>query len=808
LAAVAVWLVAVATAGPNAAAPAPQAPGASTLGAGSAPAAFQPVIKQYCMTCHNERLKTADLLLDNANFENVPADAELWEKVIRKLRMGAMPPQGTPRPDDATLKAFVSSLEGTLDASYQARVDPGRSPIHRLNRAEYRNAITELLDIDVDVEQLLPADDSGYGFDNISDILKISPLLVSRYLAAAEKISAVAVGDPEIPAETRMWLIPGDESQDHHVPGMPLGTIGGIKAHYNFPLDAEYEFKATLWDSEFGGPRGLSGLDEPYRYEITIDGKTVHSVAVGGREFNDLNYRSVASAAKAAEDRMRTRVHVMAGPHDVTFHLVPPTTMGVTQEHLQPTIRSSMDSQETFGALRLNSVVLSGPADPTGPGDTPSRRRIFTCRPAEPRDEGGCATTILAGLARRAYGRALTTAERDELLGFYRRARTARLFEGAVQAALPRILSGPEFLIRNHAAPVNVVDGGTYQITDAELASRLALFLWSSIPDDDLLNAVSQGKLRSPAVLEQQVRRMLRDPRAEALVKNFAGQWLWLRNLSGVTPDLYGYPDFDDNLRQSFLRETELFFGSVMREDRPVLNLLDADYTFVNERLAKHYGIPNVYGPRFRRVTLMDENRRGLFGQGSLLTVTGVGTAPVQRGKWVLSQLFNSPPPPPPPNVPALEQSESATAHSVRQMLEVHRKNVPCSNCHRLMDPIGLALENFDAIGAWRTSDHGEPIDVSTVLFNGEKIEGPVGLRNALLKHPEIFVGSLTEKLMTYGLGRGVEAHDMPAVRAVVREAAKSDYRFSSLIFGIIKSVPFQMRVKGTQPLQTATSVH
>ena len=655
-----------------------------------------------------------------------------------------MPPQGMPRPDETTLKGFVASLENTLDASYRANLNPGRSPAHRLNRAEYRNAIRELLAIDVDVDQWLPADDTSYGFDNISDILRISPLLVSRYLTAAEKISAVAVGDPEIASETRTWKIPFDTSQDRHVPGLPLGTIGGIRFQYNFPLDAEYEFKTETWDSEFGGTRGLSGLEQPYTFEVTVDGEKVYSTTVGGTEFNDLNYRSTADAMKAAEERMSGRVAVKAGPHDVTFHIVPPSSKGITQEHLQPTIRSSPDAQETLGAPRLTSVLISGPVNPTGSGDTPSRRKIFTCRPASSRDELSCATTILSTIARRAYGRALTAVERDELLDFYRRARADRPFEGAIQAALPRILSGPEFLIRNHAAPARVAAGAVYPITDAELASRLALFLWSSIPDDELLDLATQGKLRNPGVLEQQVRRMLADKRSDALVKNFAGQWLWLRNLPNVSPDLYGFPDFDDNLRKSFVTETELFFGSIVRDDRSALTLLNADYTFVNERLARHYGIPNVYGPRFRRVTLTDENRRGLLGQGSILTVTGVGVAPVQRGKWVLSQLLNSPPPPPPPDVPALEQSASATAHSVRQMLEVHRNNAVCATCHRMMDPIGLALENFDAVGKWRTTDSdvaNRRVDDAVQRRKGEWTRrapaGAVGPPGGVRRHPD-----------------------------------------------------------------------
>jgi mono/diheme cytochrome c family protein len=794
--AVAVWLGALATVGTNAA---PQA------APPQAPTEYQATVKQYCVTCHNERLKTGDLVLDKVNLDNVAADAQVWEKVIRKLRLGAMPPQGMPRPDEATLKAFVASLDNTLDASYRAHVNPGRSPVHRLNRAEYRNAIRELLAIDVDVDQWLPADDTSYGFDNISDILRISPLLVSRYLTAAEKISAVAAGDPDIVAETRIWKIPFDTSQDRHVPGMPLGTIGGIRFHYNFPLDAEYEFKTETWDSEFGGTRGLSGLEQPYTFEVTVDGEKVYSATVGGTEFNDLNYRSTADAMKAAEERMAGRVRVKAGPHDVTFQIVPPSSKGITQEHLQPTIRSSPDAQETLGAPRLTSVLISGPVNPTGPGDTPSRRKIFTCRPTASRDELACATTILSTIARRAYGRSITAVERDELLDFYRRARADRPFEGAIQAALPRILSGPEFLIRNHAAPARVAAGAVYQITDAELASRLALFLWSSIPDDELIDVAAQGKLKDPVVLEQQVRRMLKDPRSDALVNNFTGQWLSVRSLKTSEPVVNLFPDFDDNLRNAFQREVELFFGSVVQEDRSAIDLLTADYTFVNERLAKHYGIPNIYGPRFRRVALTPDldMRRGLLGKGALLTVTSQAarTSPVIRGKWFLTTFLGVSPPDPPPNVPAIKEKPADStgnlkAPTMRQTLEAHHANPTCATCHKTFEPMGFALENFDAVGGWRTLDEGQPIDATGVVPDGTKLSGVATLRDLTVRYQDQFVRVIAEKLVTYALGRGVEYQDMPLVRSIVRDSAASKYRFSSLIFGIVKSQAFQMNMK------------
>ncbi|HZA37279.1 MAG TPA: DUF1592 domain-containing protein, partial [Vicinamibacterales bacterium] len=599
--------------------------------ASAPPNAHATLVEKYCVTCHNERAKTGGLVLDPATLHDVPGNSAVWEKVIHKLRLGAMPPQGRPRPDEDTSLAFVRSLEETLDARYASRPHPGRSPVHRLNRAEYGNAIRELLDLNVDVSALLPADSASHGFDNVSDTLKVSPLLLSRYLAAAEKVSAVAIGDPDIGAEALMFNVPKEASQDQYAEGMPLGTQGGMVVDHNFPLDAEYSFRAELWATYAGGARGLEGHDRPYHFVITIDGEEVLRAPLGGKQGNDLGYRTAGGAIKDASDRMQARVRVAAGPHRVGFGFLKTTVAG-TQENISPAVRASIGVFEPYGAPKLQHVFIGGPFNATGPGDTPSRRRIFVCRPSSsPRenapssvDEERCARRIVETLGRRAFSRALTDVEIDDLLELYRAGRKGGTFDKGIQAALPRILAGPEFIYRAHPQPPGVRPGESYRISDAELASRLALFLWSSIPDEELLDHATAGRLRRPRVLEQQVRRMLADPRSTALVENFAGQWLYLRNLERTAPDVIDFSEWDDNLRQAFARETEMFFASIVQEDRSVLDLLTADYTFVNERLAKHYGIPSIYGPRFRRVTVSDENRRGLLGHGSILTVTSV----------------------------------------------------------------------------------------------------------------------------------------------------------------------------------------
>jgi hypothetical protein len=753
------------------------------------------LLDQYCVTCHNEKLKTAGLLLDKADPSNVALDPETWEKVVRKVRAGAMPPAGMPRPDQAGMERFAVSLETSLDRAAAERPNPGRTPVHRLNRAEYANAIRDLLSIDVDVTSLLPADDESYGFDNIAETLRMSPVLLERYLSAARKISRLAVGDTNIIPSYDTYRVRPDLGQDEHIEGLPLGTRGGLLIHHNFALDGEYDFKTKL---ALNTSAKVRGLDYPNDFVITVDGAIVHRATIGGKADEDASDDNSSDGENSILARLETKVPIKAGPHTVGIAFIQKTSAqpdGV----MEPYLRSTVDPLEQRGVPLIDNVSIGGPFDATGPGDTPSRRRIFVCRPASGADEVPCAKKIIATLARRAYRKPVGDAEMERLLGFYQQGRNEGNFDQGIESALRFLLTDPKFVFRFERDPANVAAGAAYRVSDLELASRLAFFLWSSIPDDELLAVAAQGKLRDPAVLEAQVRRMLADPRSEALVSNFAGQWLYLRNVRGANPNIEEFPDFDDNLREGFRRETELFFDSIIHEDRSVLDLLSANYTFVNERLARHYGIPNVYGSRFRRVIIADDARRGLLGQGSFLLVTSYATrtSPVLRGKWILENGLGTPVPPPPPNVPALKDNAPGEKPlTVRERLEEHRKNPACAVCHKIMDPVGFALENFDAVGQWRDSDAGNPIDASGVLVDGTKVDGPVALRNAIAKRPETFAGTMTEKMLTYALGRGLEYYDMPAVREIVREMSKSDYHFSALIDGIVKSAPFQMRVK------------
>jgi Protein of unknown function (DUF1592)/Protein of unknown function (DUF1588)/Protein of unknown function (DUF1587)/Protein of unknown function (DUF1585)/Protein of unknown function (DUF1595)/Planctomycete cytochrome C len=763
------------------------------------PSAERALLDRYCVTCHNERVKTAGLLLDRMDLDRVPESAEVWEKVLRKLGGGMMPPPGAPRPDQAGIAALVSYLETSIDRAALTRPNPGRSPLHRLNRSEYANAIRDLLALDVDATALLPADDEANGFDNIADVLKVSPSLIEQYLTASRKIASLAVGDPHIVPVSSVYRVPPDRAQADHVEGLPLGTRGGLLVHHSFPLDADYDFRVNLLQNIVGY---VPGLEWPHQLEISVDGERVFTAPVGGEEDNKLSDTNLALAKETLDSRLRARIHVKAGQRAVTVAFIRKSS-AESVEPLQPFTRD-LDMQNMNGIPLIEHVQIAGPFNPTGPGDTPSRRRIFICSPsrgglpaASAREEAGCARTILSTLARRAYRRPVDT-EIDTLLGFYESGRKQGTFDSGIESAVRFILTSPKFIFRDEPDPPNVEAGAVYPVSDLELASRLSFFLWSSLPDDQLLTAASQGKLKDPAVLERQVRRMLADSRSSALVDNFAAQWLFVRNLQSFQPDTATFPNFDDNLRQGFRQETGLFFESVMRGDRSVMDLLTADYTFVNERLARHYGIPGVYGSRFRRVTLTDENRRGLLGQGSVLSVTSYPnrTSPVLRGKWILENILGTPPPPPPPNVPTLrENGEDGKVMSVRERLEEHRKNPACATCHRVMDPLGFSLENFDATGAWRTKEaRGVGVDASGRLADGTPVDGPVALRMALVKHPEQFVRTMTEKLLTYGLGRGIESCDMPAVRAIARDAARQNYRFSELIMGIVKSTPFQMK--------------
>jgi hypothetical protein len=764
------------------------------------PAAQQrALIDKYCVTCHSEKLKTGGLVLEKLDTTKVGDRAELWEKVVLKLRGGMMPPPALPRPDKASLDGLATWAENELDRAYLSHSNPGRVGLHRLNRAEYGNAIRDLLGLDVDPAELLPADDSNFGFDNIADALTVSPVLLERYLSAAWKITSVAIGDPKITPTTQTFRVRADASQDQHVEGLPIGTRGGLLIKYNFPLDAEYLFKVRFWSNTVNTVRGL---ELPSQVEITLDGARVKLVTIGGPDDANLGNVNPTASAEQISKRVELQIPVKAGPHNVAIAFLQKTT-GPTVDMLQPFGREKLDPVNTAGIPEVDFMSVTGPINPTGPGDTPSRRQILTCHPAGNADAVPCARKILTTLARKAYRRPVTDAETERLMNYFQRGRNeGGSFDAGVETALAFMLVNPQFLFRTEADPPNAAPGTAYRISDLELASRLSFFLWSSIPDEQLLNLATQGKLKDPAVLEQQVKRMLADKRADALTGNFLGQWLYLRNLKGTSPDPQIFPDFDDNLRQAFQRETELFVGSVMHEDRSVVDLINADYTFVNERLAKHYGIPNVYGNQFRKVTIPDPARRGLMGQGSVLTVSSYPnrTSPVLRGKWVLTNILGTPPPPPPPNVPPLKEVASGT---MRQRMETHRANPACAACHKVMDPIGFSLENFDAIGQWRNADQGVAIDASGVLADGSTINGAPALLQLLAARPEQFVRTMTQMLMTYALGRGTEYYDMPIVRAIARESASQNYRFSALVLGIVKSAPFQMKM--TRPLDSET---
>jgi mono/diheme cytochrome c family protein len=769
------------------------------------PAEQRALLDKYCVTCHNQKAKTAGLMLDKMDVDHVPDGAEVWEKVIRKIHGGTMPPLGMPRPDKSALDGLASFLESSLDQAAPSKPEPGRAGLHRLNRAEYANAVRDLLDLKIDVTSLLPADDESNGFDNIADVLKVSPSLLEQYLSASRTVSSLAIGDRGIGPAAQVYQVPPNLAQGDHIEGLPLGTRGGILIHHNFPLDGEYEFSTFLLRNIVGY---MTGLEYPHQFEITVDGVRVFLSHVGGDEDNKMMDTNLGLAGNTIDARLRVRVPVKAGERAIGVDFIA-KNHSESVEPLQPFTRN-LDLQDMNGIPLIDHVQITGPFAATGSGDTPSRRRIFICTAATGADELPCAKKIITTLARRAYRRPVTDADLEILLSFYQKGRNKGSFDAGIESALRLILADPKFLYRAEPDPADVAPATLYHLNDLELASRLSFFLWSSIPDDELLNVAAQGKLKDPAVLEQQVKRMLADPKSESLVTNFASEWLFLRNLQSVNPAGEDFPNFDENLRRAFRQETEMFVGSVLRGDRNVLDLLTANYTFVNERLARHYGIPNVYGSQFRRVTVTDEARRGLLGQGSILTVTSypTRTSPVLRGKWILENVLGTPPPPPPPNVPALkENDELGKVLTVRERLEEHRKNPACATCHRVMDPLGFSLDNFDAIGQWRSKEAGQAIDASGQLSDGTKVNGVVDLRQALLQHPERFVATMTEKLMTYGLGRGLEYYDMPVVRAITRDAARNDYRFSSIVLGIVKSTPFQIkrsRDTETPPVTTA----
>ncbi len=795
------------------------------------------LLNRYCVTCHNEKLKTADLLLDQANIENVGASAAVWEKVVKKLRTGSMPPPGMPRPDKSTYDAFATYLETALDGAAAAKPNPGRPAAHRLNRSEYANAIRDLLAVEIDGEALLPPDEASNGFDNDGDVLSVSPLLMERYLLAAGKISRLSIGDTGMRPGSEEYKVPQNMVQnDRQSEDLPFGSRGGAAIHHNFPVDGEYVIRIRLQKNDDGFIRGLT---EEHPLDVRLDGARVKLFTVGGVHKgksgpmftrNDPDYRGDIEQLEyemSGDENLEVRFPAKAGSHvlGVTFLKKVSQAEGV---YMPPML---LDDMRKFrgGDPVLDTVTILGPYNTKGPGDTPSRRKIFVCQPAggsqpgksmqqvslKPGNDAGngnsneaCARKILSTLARRAYRRPVTAEDVDTLVKLYR-VGSEDGFETGIAMAMQRMLSGPEFLFRIERDPAGATPGTPYRISDLELASRLSFFLWSSIPDDELLDAAERGKLKDPAVLEQQVRRMFADPRAKSMVDNFGGQWLSLRNIKAISPDPKVFPDFDEELRDAFRQESILFFESQLREDHSALDLLNANYTFVNERLAKQYGIPNIYGSRFRRVTLSDDMRRGLLGEGNYLAITSrtTRTSPVLRGKWVLDNLLGAPPPPPPPNIPALkEKGENGKLLTMRQQMEAHRANPACAICHSRMDPIGFALDNFDATGKWRTTDAGSPLDVSGVMPDGTKFQGPVELRQALLSRPQQYVNTVTEKLLTYALGRGIEASDEPAVRKIVREAAASEYRWSSLVLGTVKSMPFQMR-KSAEPTTTTAGL-
>jgi hypothetical protein len=731
----------------------------------------QAFINQYCIGCHNSRTKSGNLVLQGLDSSNVGGKVDVWEKVVRKLRTGMMPPAGAPKPAPAAREVFTASLEGQLDAVAAAHPDPGAPALHRLNRAEYANAIRDLLALDVDVSAMLPPDDSAAGFDNNADVLGVSPALIEGYASAAAKVSRLAIGDPDIGLDRTTYRVPGDLAQDVHIEGLPLGTRGGIVVHHTFPLDAEYEIEVAaggggpgLGAARGAGPRGGGPPAQDDRY-VTLDGERL-----------------------TLAPRGPTRLTITAGPHTIGAAMIVRTHVAGADSVFNAPVRAGGVAQ----------VTIAGPFNGRGPGDTPSRRRLFVCAPRP--DEVRCARTILSTLASRAYRRPVAAdgPELQTLVEFYKQGRERGTFESGLQRAVARVLVDPQFLFRFEREPAAVAVGAAFRISDIELASRLSFFLWSSIPDEALMVEARRGTLHMPPVLAQQVKRMLADPRADALVANFAGQWLLLRELKNVRPDS---PAWDGNLRQSFERETAEFVRTIIREDRSVIDLLDADFTFVDERLARHYGIPDVHGSRLRRVSLGPEDpRRGLLGQGSLLTVTSAAnrTSPVTRGKWVLENVLGAPPPQPPPGVETNLEKDAAQVKvtSLRQRMELHRTNPVCASCHQIMDPIGFSLENFDNTGRWRTLDGRTPIDASGTLVDGTRLTGPATLRQALLAKSDVFAGVFAERLLTYAVGRAVRPQDMPAVRAITRSASRDHHRFSSFVNAIVASAPFQMKTK------------
>jgi cytochrome c551/c552 len=772
-------------------------------------AAERALLNQYCVVCHNEKLKTGGLELDKLDTAHVGDHAEKWELVVRKLRSGMMPPSGMPRPAWDTYESMVGWLEGELDKTASTHLPP--PGLHRMNRTEYANVIHDLLALNIDPTKYLPSDDSTRGFDNIAGALALSPALLEGYTTAAAKISRIALGDVNEPA-LATYRVASDTTQDYHIEGMPFGTRGGLMVQHEFPADGDYVFRVFPINKGLMDNNTAFGEITGEKLEFLVDGQRIH--------LYDWD-KDVARGKAVHGGTADVHFQVKAGLHTVGVTFLA-TQLAPSQDLDEHFLRSTIETGGLPGFKfypHVGKMEMLGPFKPSGASDSPSARKIFVCHPANVSEETACAKKIVDTLARHAFRRPVTPADTETLMTFYQQGRNDGSFDTGIERALQRILADPEFVFRKEAQPQSLAADQPYHISDLELASRLSFFLWSSIPDDQLIDVAASNKLHEPAVLEQQVRRMLADPRADRLVINFTGQWLNLRALQTWAPTVSLFPDFDDNLRLAMRKETELFVGSVVHEDRSLTDLLDAKYTFLNERLAKHYGIPGVYGSDFRRVELTPEFdvRRGLLGQASIETISSYPqrTTPTVRGKAMMKIFLGVSPPDPPPNIPALKD-QGAAVHggakpTARQQLEIHRKNPPCSTCHKIMDPIGLSMENFDAVGTWRTAENGTPIDASGMLVDGSKLDGVKGLREALLRYSPQFVRVVTENLYMYALGRGTEYYDMPLIRSIVRDAESKNYRFSSLILGIVKSEPFQVNQKqqitsnGPNPLRAAT---
>jgi len=759
------------------------------------------LVDQFCAGCHNDKLKSGSFSWTDIDLAQPARHAERLEKVIRKVRSGMMPPAGSKRPDAATLKSFAAALETRIDQAAAQRPYVDSPDLHRMNRTEYRNSIRDLLGIDVDVTALLPPDAKTNGFDNISDTLTITPALMQGYMRAADRISRAAVGDPTAAAEMVSYRVPKVVNQMRHVEGTPLGTRGGISVMHSFPADGEYSFKLELYHyytgEQIGGrlPAALVGQE----LEVSVDGERVAVFTIDpGMQETTSNLVTPPIRITAGQKRLSAAfISKFDGPVQDQYRLVEHTLMDVT----------IANNPQMTALPHLQSLYVTGPFNPSGVSDSPSRSKIFTCRPKASGEEVACATRILSRLASQAFRRPITAEDLEGLMGLYSDTRKEADFDSGIRMAIQSIIAKPEFVFRFERVPSGAAPGKAYRISDLELASRLSYFLWSSVPDEQLVTVASQGKLKDPAVLEREVKRMLLDPKSQALSTNFAGQWLRLQGIQDFLPEPTTFPDFTKNLAQSMRREVELLFESIVREDRNIVDLLTADYTFVDEVLAKHYGIPNVLGSRFRRVTLTDPNRFGLLGKGGVLTMTSLAnrTSPVARGKYVLEVLMGTPPPNPPPVVPKLKESvDNEKVLTVRERMEQHRASAACSGCHKIMDPIGMAMENFDAVGVWRASDGGLPIDASGEMFEGSKLNGPVSVRQAVLNHSESFVGSFSENLLMYALGRVLDYQDMTAVRAIARDAAKNGNRFSAFVLNVVKNPAFQMRTVSSQTEQAA----